>query len=380
MIETYSIIAGADESILKLNNVLEDYEFVKISLEELEKKFSNLFNLSRDIISEGSIQLDDGQILSREFHYIIVTGNPFIEVADICAGYQIMLRSKSNIPEVGNKELNSCYSTEVSDLMEKHQKGFELILKALRLTAAGHIGTSVTFQIEGPSHHIRQILMFNRRTQIPRLRFGIQNEGQMKDFKAVLQNLPPNKKNFQLAFSTFENSYDMPDHESDFIMCITVLESIFNHTKDQISHTIARHLSVVISPNINEFKSNYTRIKRLYNERSNLVHGRSDEISEENLIAANELARKALRFCLDKDFTRESLFEYCNSRGFSEMELRPIKTETDYQKALAEIEALFDAAPNTAECDRLDILATLVEAYEKKHYPIDLPDPIASIK
>jgi HTH-type transcriptional regulator / antitoxin HigA len=62
------------------------------------------------------------------------------------------------------------------------------------------------------------------------------------------------------------------------------------------------------------------------------------------------------------------------------MELRPIKTETDYQNALAEIEALFDAAPNTAECDRLDILSTLVEAYEKKHYPIDLPDPIAAIE
>jgi HTH-type transcriptional regulator / antitoxin HigA len=62
------------------------------------------------------------------------------------------------------------------------------------------------------------------------------------------------------------------------------------------------------------------------------------------------------------------------------MELRPIKTEIDYQKALAEIETLFDAAPNTVECDRLDILATLVEAYEKKHCPIDLPDPIAAIE
>jgi HTH-type transcriptional regulator / antitoxin HigA len=62
------------------------------------------------------------------------------------------------------------------------------------------------------------------------------------------------------------------------------------------------------------------------------------------------------------------------------MELLPIKTEADYQKALEEIEALFDAAPNTTEFDRLDILSTLVEAYEKKHYPIDLPDPIAAIE
>ena len=61
------------------------------------------------------------------------------------------------------------------------------------------------------------------------------------------------------------------------------------------------------------------------------------------------------------------------------MKLRPIKTELDYQNALKEIEQLFDAKPNSPECDRLDILATLVEAYEQKHYPIEAPDPISAI-
>jgi HTH-type transcriptional regulator/antitoxin HigA len=61
------------------------------------------------------------------------------------------------------------------------------------------------------------------------------------------------------------------------------------------------------------------------------------------------------------------------------MELRPIKTETDYQLALQEIELLFDAAPNTPECDQLDILSTLAEAYEKAHFPIAMPDPIEAI-
>ena len=61
------------------------------------------------------------------------------------------------------------------------------------------------------------------------------------------------------------------------------------------------------------------------------------------------------------------------------MEIRPIRTQTDYQQALQEIELLFDAAPNTPECDRLDILSTLVEVYEKKHFPIELPDPIEAI-
>lgn len=61
------------------------------------------------------------------------------------------------------------------------------------------------------------------------------------------------------------------------------------------------------------------------------------------------------------------------------MELRPIKTELDYQNALKEIEQLFDVEPNSVECDRLDILATLVEAYEQKHYPIKAPDAISAI-
>jgi HTH-type transcriptional regulator/antitoxin HigA len=53
------------------------------------------------------------------------------------------------------------------------------------------------------------------------------------------------------------------------------------------------------------------------------------------------------------------------------MDVRPIKTEADYQAALEEIERLFDAAPDTPEVDRLEVLATLVEAYEDKHYSFD---------
>ena len=61
------------------------------------------------------------------------------------------------------------------------------------------------------------------------------------------------------------------------------------------------------------------------------------------------------------------------------MELRPIKTELDYQNALKEIEQLFDVEPNSSLKDRLAILATLVEAYEQKHYPIEAPDAISAI-
>ena len=62
------------------------------------------------------------------------------------------------------------------------------------------------------------------------------------------------------------------------------------------------------------------------------------------------------------------------------MDIQPIRTEADHEAALVEIERLFDAAPNTSESDRLDVLATLVEAYEMRHYPISEPDPIEAIK
>ncbi|HEX9645979.1 MAG TPA: transcriptional regulator [Alphaproteobacteria bacterium] len=62
------------------------------------------------------------------------------------------------------------------------------------------------------------------------------------------------------------------------------------------------------------------------------------------------------------------------------MDVTPIKSKRDYRRALKEIEGLMDAKRGTPEGDRLDVLVTLVEAWEAKHYPIDLPDPIEAIK
>lgn len=62
------------------------------------------------------------------------------------------------------------------------------------------------------------------------------------------------------------------------------------------------------------------------------------------------------------------------------MDIKPIKTARDYRAALREIEGLMQAKANTPEGDRLDVLATLVEAYERTHYPMDLPDAVEAIK
>lgn len=62
------------------------------------------------------------------------------------------------------------------------------------------------------------------------------------------------------------------------------------------------------------------------------------------------------------------------------MDIKPIKTNTDYRATLKEIEALMMAAPDTPEGEKLDVLVMLVEAYERRHYPVDLPDPVEAIK
>lgn len=62
------------------------------------------------------------------------------------------------------------------------------------------------------------------------------------------------------------------------------------------------------------------------------------------------------------------------------MDVKPIKNEADYDAALMEIANLMDARANTSEGDRLDVLVTLVEAYEEKHWRVNPPDPINAIK
>ena len=62
------------------------------------------------------------------------------------------------------------------------------------------------------------------------------------------------------------------------------------------------------------------------------------------------------------------------------MEIKPIRTKKDYLKALKRIEALWDAEPKSTKYDELEVLVTLVEAYEEKQHPIDPPDPIEAIQ
>ena len=62
------------------------------------------------------------------------------------------------------------------------------------------------------------------------------------------------------------------------------------------------------------------------------------------------------------------------------MNIKPIKTEKDYENALERLELIFDASPNSKDGDEAEILSLLIDNYENKHYPIEYPNPIEAIK
>lgn len=62
------------------------------------------------------------------------------------------------------------------------------------------------------------------------------------------------------------------------------------------------------------------------------------------------------------------------------MTIKPIKSKSDYQEALKRLEVIFDAQIGTPESDEADVLGLIIDAYEKKYYPIEAPDPIEAIK
>ena len=62
------------------------------------------------------------------------------------------------------------------------------------------------------------------------------------------------------------------------------------------------------------------------------------------------------------------------------MDIKPIKSDADYRAALKDIESLMIARPDTPEGENLEVMVTLIKAYEAKHFPLDLPDPVEAIK
>jgi len=120
-----------------------------------------------------------------------------------------------------------------------------------------------------------------------------------------------------IGYNAFTLAHDITDAELEFITLMTALESIFNSTGDQISHTVSRHLALILSSDREGFELHYRKMKKLYAIRSKIVHGSSvnDELTT-HLNTLKNYTREALNYSLLYKKTKADLFNYLNAKGF----------------------------------------------------------------
>src|SRR5258708_32550639 len=95
-------------------------------------------------------------------------------------------------------------------------------------------------------------------------------------------------------------------------------------------------------------------------------------------VGLNSLSREARLCAIQRNAQGVRQERRRDGVGAGSMEIRPVRTKADYRAALKEVERLWDAEPGTPAGDRVDVLVTLIEAYEAKRFPIPAPDPIAA--
>lgn len=313
-IESYAHVLNADRSVLKLNPVLAHfgYQFRWIDTTEFETDFSEIVNVPKD---DSRIR---NNMIGREYQGIsevlrsaLVHSAAFGQMFMHMEYPGILLLQKLKTYTISDDIMDIV--TERTSFINFHEEVNNLLLQ-LRLYKIGEIRFYQLFQITAISRQIT-----SRKHEIAIGSFGDfkLTDDEAEELSNIL--LPKYEYNSltELAIKNFSVVYDLPDGRIRFITLMTCLESLFNLGKDQITHTIARHLAVIIAKTKEEFLENYTCIKKLYNKRSAIVHGGEykGDLMKDYFDLSNKV-RKAIFYCNRPDLTKEKLFEELNSKGF----------------------------------------------------------------
>ena len=313
VLESYAYFLNADTTILKLNPAIEKfgYKFIWVDATEFEINFSEIFNVPKDNSRPHTIMIGrEYKGISHELHNALVhtqTMGPMFLHMEYPG---IILLKKIKDFKISNPNDFILEETEFGNFYPFVQ---DLLLQ-MRLFKKGEIRVSQLFHITSIT---RQISLRKREIDI-----GSQGNYTLSDEEAnklseKLKAKYESNSLTELAIKNFTVVYNLPDGRIRFITLMTCLESLFNLGKDQIAHTIARHLSIIISDNKDEFKDNYTKIKKLYNMRNSIVHGGEykGKIIEDYLELSDKV-RAAINFCNVSGLTKEKLFEDLNAAGF----------------------------------------------------------------
>lgn len=315
-VESYILFKNVDDSILKLNPILKNkgYKFISLDLSELEANFSSLYDLPSNFEKKMMVQNKKTKVVNSVEFLDTHQSHPLGGITYDVGGKTIFLKKTKN-SKLDTINLNI---EELQKIGIQNQNIQEPLLRILRLFKNGDITSPSEFIIDKTTRHIFSKQSTGFQYPITSNIYSIIDEDVKKIEILMNKNL---KKNVLTEFAEvyFEGVYELYDSKMKFINLITALESLFNRSDSQISHIIARHLSIIISSNIEEFHKNYKRIKKLYNYRSQIIHGQKINLKENINDLINELqnlTRSAILFCLELKLNKDELFDYLNSKGY----------------------------------------------------------------
>lgn len=316
-LEFQAIFKGVDETIFDLNSIIKDdgYEFISIGVAELESQYGRLFNLPKNLIPSSAMKFKSGDQVSSEF-YSLLKEQPFYRSLDIINhGRVIHLRRIEKARLSFRKGLIDI--DEIVPELNEMQGFINKLIRKLWYFKSGAVTSPLSFAISleersviSKSQSFDHIYTHNPYTL---------NADELKNFKAYYLDDDLTLDTLQLPMKYFESCYSTNDNEVKFLNLVTALEALFNRGPSQITHTISRHLALIISKTRSEFQERYTQIKKLYGLRSTITHGQkaSPNLSEEVLIL-EELVRVAIIQCGQIGMSKDDLFNYLNAKGFAE--------------------------------------------------------------
>lgn len=314
IIESYAHVLNTDRSVLKLNPAIElfGYRFKWVDTTKFETDFSEILNIPKNNDRPRNNMIGrEFQGISEDLRNALVHAAPFGQMFMHMEYPGLMLLQKIEPYRISGEFED--FLIERKSFMQFHTEVTDLLLQ-LRLYKIGEIRFSQLFQITSVSRQIA-----SRKHEIAIGSFG---DFKLTDEEATelcgrLSAKYECNKLTELTIKNFTVVYDIPDGRIRFITLMTCLESLFNLGKDQIAHTIARHLALIISITKEEFHENYAGIKKLYNKRNAIVHGSEykGDLMQDYLDLSDKV-RKAINYCNQPDLTKQKLFDDLNTKGF----------------------------------------------------------------
>ncbi len=319
-VNIYTIFRNCDDSILLLNPFLRSkgYIFIKMELNEIEDKFHQLFSVPDRKMGTDTMKFGNAEV-SEAFGMIIFNHSSYTDYffGDLTEHYFAYLLTY--IDQI--KFTDESYYKQIMKFSYDINQFANELLCNLRLIEEGDIESTMTICVNEDNtvpHKLWKEELFKRNKVT-----SIKKETLDNLIELISNNAYCKLNNSDLtglSIQTFLSAYKINDSRIRYLTLMICLESIFNVSKDQISHTISRHTAILLSDNIDDFNILYKRIKKLYGIRSTIVHG--DSLRKENIQdLINEIENYVRRVFIEivysaSNLNREQLFYHLNSKGF----------------------------------------------------------------